>query len=109
MPKYKSFGAFSVIISTAFCSIFNSCLLMWLYIFFMRGSYIAGWQSYKIGAIKMRVAHYCPVNGTVVKGTKLRVFYQLHKNRRRGFSPVMAGTKVPLPNGLTLNLVASGQ
>lgn len=51
MPKYKSFGAFGVNISTVFLLGFNTSLLMSLYIFFMCGSYIAGWQSYKIHVI----------------------------------------------------------
>jgi len=51
MPKNKSFGAFGVIISTAFLLIFNTCLLMYAYIFFMRGCHIVAMQSYKIYAI----------------------------------------------------------
>jgi len=48
MPKLESFGAFGVSISTVFFMIFNTYLLMVLYVFFMCMYYIAGHQSYKI-------------------------------------------------------------
>ena len=55
MSKYKSFGAFGVIISTVFLSIYNVFLFIVLTGIFYAQVLLAGAHSYKMSAIKTRV------------------------------------------------------
>lgn len=55
MPKYKSFGAFGVIISTVFRLIYKPCLHTCFMDIFYVQVLLVGAQSYKISAIKIRV------------------------------------------------------